>query len=126
MLALVIVTSNHIPITGHLTPAVQAPVVSLSSVIRPVARVHRRAMTSDTSDTNASATVYTWASEDGWVSRDYRARDGHARALELRMYGSRPATDATHGGWVRRCDMRGVTTRRPIREVVCTCGQGRY
>ncbi len=122
-LALVIVARDHVPITAHLTPAVQAPIVRFGSVVGPVARVHGRAIASSSTASNTTtsdspAPVDSRAGQDGRVGADYRARDGHAGALELRVYGSRPAPDGSgsgDGGRVRRCDVWGVATRRHAR-----------
>lgn len=108
MLALVIVARDHVPITGHLAPAIQAPIIRLPSIVRTVAHIHTRAAPStsttsraDTaSDTTTNgAAVDSRASQDGCMARDDdRARDGHAGALELRVYGARPAPDTAGAG----------------------------
>lgn len=108
-LALVIVARDHVTITAHLTPTIQAPIVRFGTVIGTIARVHHgRAIASSASTSPAHAPVDSRASQDGRMGGDYRARDGHAGALELRVYGSRPAPDpgaGGDGGRVRRRDV---------------------
>jgi hypothetical protein len=121
-LAFIVVASDHVPIAPDLTPAVQTAVVHLGTIIGTVGRVYQGASTStgtgtttsaDSAGTDAAATtpINTGARQSGRMGDD-GACNGHTRALEPLVNGSRPAPDGGDSSRRIWCDMGRVSATR--------------